>query len=133
MTRERYRPLAKTGLAALAALSLMIPSAPAARATDESAFAAAKHRCGTFRARSLRYRYAIVGGKPSCVTARRVLRYVLTHGKPEQGSPGRSPAGWICGYGYGRAANGDSVRAGPNCQRGRAMVEAIDIRVHPYF
>jgi hypothetical protein len=70
----------------------------------------------------------VKSGRVSCRKARSVIRYVTSHGTPTQGTPGKSPRGWSCFYGYGYY-HGDHQRlgrAGPECQRGKKMVAGVD-------
>lgn len=74
-------------------------------------------RCGTVHADGTSFSVR-ASNNLGCGEARRVVRFVLTHGKPTQGAPGKSPAGWSCGYSVG-TTNGTTGRAGPACTSGR--------------
>jgi hypothetical protein len=128
---RRNGPLAAiVGTIAVAALSVL----SAARATQPGrAYVAKAQRCGIVKVSGVTFRVGVVAGHTTCGTARSVVRYVLTHGRADQGSPGKAPRGWTCGYGYGRTATGDNVRGGPSCQHGHTIVEGIDASLHPYF
>lgn len=90
---------------------LLVPLGPGELASR----ADAASRCGSVKVKKTRYR--VFGrGKVSCAKARFVIKFVLTHGKPTQGSPGRAPKGWSCGYGFGKK-KGEIARAGPTCER----------------
>jgi hypothetical protein len=67
----------------------------------------------------------VVAGRLGCSTARYVIGYVLSHGVPTQGSPGSSPRGWTCGYGYGyyHGHRQQYARAGPECSSKRRVVQ----------
>jgi hypothetical protein len=77
------------------------------------------------RALGTTFRVDVLEGHVRCGIARRVIAYVLTHGKPTQGSPGTSPSGWECGYGYGfyHGNHERSGRAGPDCSSGSKDVQ----------
>ncbi len=80
--------------------------------------------CGEVLAHRFRFRVDVVSGRAPCPVARRVITYVLTHGAPTQGSPGKDPAGWVCGYAHGYYHGGHARlgRSGPSCvSRGRTV------------
>jgi hypothetical protein len=81
--------------------------------------------CGKVRGLGTTFTVEVLQGRVSCATARHVIEYVLTHGKPTQGSPGKSPPGWQCGYGYGfyHGNHEQSARAGPSCSNGSRIVQ----------
>ena len=118
--------IAGASLASVAGAKATIPS-------RSFADAARAHRCGSVRVKGTSYAVGVVAGHASCPTARYVIRYVLQHGPVTQGSPGRAPRGWSCGYGYGRTPEGQNVRGGPSCERGSTIVEGIEAKLRPYF
>jgi hypothetical protein len=83
--------------------------------------------CGDVPAIGTRFRVYVIEGLVGCATARNVVAHVLTHGHPSQGSPGRSPLGWSCawGFGYYHGERSRSGRAGPLCTHGHLIVEAL--------
>jgi hypothetical protein len=85
----------------------------------------ARDRCGQLSVKGISYRVDLIQGEMSCSRARRVIRFVLTHGHPTQGAPGAAPRGWSCGYGYGyRHGHRTQVaRAGPLCRSGDIEVQ----------
>jgi hypothetical protein len=89
--------------------------------------------CGVVDGRGSAYHVNIFDGRVSCARARAVIQYVLTHGHPTQGSPGKSPSGWSCGYGYGlyHGNHSQSGRAGPNCSRGGNDVQGTQTGYTP--
>jgi hypothetical protein len=102
--KRKFLGLLAAAMCTLAAASSSVPA---------GAEAALPKRCGEVHARGVDWR--VRAGDVGCRKARRVIRFVLTHGQPTQGSPGRAPAGWRCAYGYGRAPDGRTGRAGPKC------------------
>jgi hypothetical protein len=82
-------------------------------------------RCGRVRGLGTTFAVDVLQGHVSCSTARHVIKFVLTHGHPTQGSPGKSPPGWQCGYGYGfyHGNRRQGGRAGPSCSRGSRIVQ----------
>jgi hypothetical protein len=117
----------------LCVIGTIAATGAAGSAASPNAQAANAHRCGVVHARGVTFNVAIVDGHTSCSTARYVISYVLRHGPVTQGSPGREPHGWSCGYGYGREADGMNARGGPSCERGKTIVEGIEARLRPYF
>jgi hypothetical protein len=83
------------------------------------------HACGDIHATGQAYRVNVFRGNISCDTAKSVIKYVLGHGQPSQGSPGAAPRGWSCGYGFGyvHGDSGVTEEAGPNCSRGRGNIQ----------
>jgi hypothetical protein len=85
--------------------------------------------CGSVPAIDTRFHVYVIDGPVGCTTARNVVAFVLTHGRPTQGSPGRSPRGWSCswGFGYYHGERFRSGRAGPLCTRGRLTVQGLQV------
>lgn len=71
--------------------------------------------CGKVKGKG--YSLKVRAERVSCRTARRVVRYVSTHGEPTQGTPGKAPKGWHCAWTYGESRYGIG-RAGPACGSG---------------
>jgi hypothetical protein len=74
-------------------------------------------RCGRVSRQHTTFAVDVFRGRVSCATARYVIEYVLTHGKPTQDEPGTSLPGWQCGYGYVQGNHTEYGRAEPNCSR----------------
>jgi hypothetical protein len=83
--------------------------------------------CGSVPAIGTSFHVYVLDARVGCTTARGVVVYVLTHGRPSQGSPGRSPRGWSCawGFGYYHGERFRSGRAGPLCSHGRLVVQGL--------
>jgi hypothetical protein len=88
---------------------------------------ASSRACGSVPAIGTSFRVYVLDGRVGCTTARSVVAYVLTHGRPSQGSPGRSPRGWSCAWGFGfyHGERFRSGRAGPLCTSGRLAVQGL--------
>jgi hypothetical protein len=121
-SRRPHRLLLMIAVVSLACVATV--GAVSAQAVGKAAVVP-KQSCGRVRALGTSFSVAVLEGHVRCTTARRVIEYVLTHGKPTQGSPGRSPSGWQCGYGYGfyHRNHEQSGRAGPNCSSGSTNVQ----------
>jgi len=108
--------LISTGLVAVCAQS----------SADTAANSAAYRMCGRISSRYGPFAVYIKRGRVSCSQARSVIKYVTSHGMPTQGTPGTSPRGWNCDYGYGRyRGNPRIARAGPECISGARTVEGV--------
>jgi hypothetical protein len=83
--------------------------------------------CGRVPAIGTSFHVYVLDGRVGCTMARDIVAYVLTHGRPSQGSPGRSPRGWSCawGFGYVHGERFRSGRAGPLCTHGRLTVQGL--------
>jgi len=125
-------PLLFSFVFSLLSVSILAAGREAALAQREHVSAAAA--CGSVSApaRGGRYRVDVLRGSLGCRRARAVIRYVLTHGRPTQGYPGRSPRGWRCAWGYGRDREGNGARVGPNCTRGSVTVQGSQPGFAPY-
>lgn len=88
-----------------------------------TAGASADTQCGYVASKYGRFHVDVVGGQVRCGVARRVIRFVLTHGPSTQGAPGKSPPHWACGWGYGYYHGNQSGRSGPLCTQGSREVE----------
>lgn len=128
------------GLAAILPFTLAVPTIAGATAsprlqasTPAPRFSVAKaHRCGIVSIRmDARSAVYIVRGRVGCTRARAVIRYVGTHGVATQGSPGRAPRGWSCGWGYENDRQGNIRRSGPSCKRGRVRVQGTTPGLRP--
>jgi hypothetical protein len=86
------------------------------------------HRCARLHTRYGTMVVYVVAGPSSCSEAKSVIRYVSSHGTPTQGSLGKSPRGWMCGYGYGyyRGNRQREGRDGPECSRRSTVVAGVD-------
>lgn len=117
----------RLGVVALLVVASVDTAAPVsgASATAHRSMAAgqADRRCASVRARGTRWRVDIRSGQAFCVRARAVIRYVLTHGKQRQGTPGDAPRGWSCGWGYGFYRGTQYARSGPLCERGKTRIQ----------
>jgi len=84
--------------------------------------------CGSVPAIGTSFHVYVLDGRVGCRAARKVVAYVLTHGRPSQGSPGSSPRGWSCawGFGYFHGERFRSGRAGPLCTHGRLIVQGLE-------
>lgn len=111
--------------AALGTALLLLALTAAAPASG----AGPKHWCGAVHGqgegRDVRFRVRVEQGHVACRRARRVIKYVTTHGKLTMGSMGRSPRGWSCGWGYGvyHHDREQTSRSGPICTRHGVQVE----------
>jgi hypothetical protein len=112
--------------------ALLIVAAGSVLALPSSPAAAAARVCGSVAWQGDRMLVRVERGHVSCFTARRIIRYVNSHGPVTQGAPGRSPKGWECGWSYGRASNGDNIRAGASCTRHGAEVASYASGIRPY-
>lgn len=108
------------------ALWLATSCAIAALALTPDARASARG-WGSLPATGTRFHVYVLAGPVGCMTARNVVAYVLTHGRPSQGSPGRSPRGWSCawGFGYYHGERFRSGRAGSLCTHRRLTVQGV--------
>lgn len=81
--------------------------------------------CGHVSSRYGRFKVDVLRGELKCDTARHVIRYVLHHGPPSQGAPGKSPPHWSCGWGFGyyHGHREQMGRSGPLCSSGSREVE----------
>ena len=104
-------------LVAIAVVSVAVCASPA----DTNAAT----QCGHVASKYGRFSVAVVGGQVRCGVARRVIRFVLTHGPSTQGAPGKSPPHWSCGWGYGyyHGNRDQSARSGPLCTQDSREVE----------
>jgi hypothetical protein len=115
-------------VAAALAVALLIAAVATADARRPPALHAAAHWCGHVKSDSKRgsqrFRVRVERGHFACRRARGVIRYVLNHGTPAQGSPGRHPRGWACAWGYGEYHHNPDQggRSGPSCSRGKVTV-----------
>jgi hypothetical protein len=84
--------------------------------------------CGRIHSRYGPFLVYVKQGRVSCASARSVIAYVTSHGTPTQGTPGTSPRGWNCyfGYGYYHHHHDQLGRAGPECKRAAKIVEGVD-------
>jgi hypothetical protein len=125
MPRRPFRLLLALAVVLLACLAAGDAASGQAGGALGRAAVVPKQNCGRVRALGTSFSVAVLEGHIRCRTARRVIEYVLTHGKPTQGSPGKSPSGWQCGYGYGfyHGNHEQSGRAGPDCSSGPTNVQ----------
>ena len=128
MPRRPFRCLFIAAVVSAVYLMALDGSLEAARGGAGAAVAhvsSAPKTCGRVRALGTTFNVDVLAGRVRCQIARRVIDYVLTHGKPTQGSPGTSPLGWLCGYGYGfyHGHHEQSGRAGPSCRSGSKIVQ----------
>jgi len=133
MSRRPHRLLLVIAVVSLACLAAVGAVSGQAGWAVGKAAVVPKQVCGRVRGLGTSFSVAVLQGHVRCTTARRVIEYVLTHGKPTQGSPGRSPSGWQCGYGYGfyHGHHEQSGRAGPNCSSGSTDVQGTQAGYNP--
>jgi hypothetical protein len=127
MTRRSVPAL--LAVAVLSAAYLVGLDTPAGAARDHAVgHQAAVTACRRVRGLGTTFSVDVLHGRVNCATARHVIEYVLTHGKRTQGSPGKSPPGWQCGYGYGfyHGNHEQSGRAGPSCSSGSRIVQGTE-------
>ena len=110
----------------LLALAGLIGAPHAAVAAPTAPGATTARGCGITTAGGARYRVVRQAGRLSCARARGVVRYVVSHGTPTQGRPGRAPRGWACAWTYYEPPQ--RGRAGPICRRRGARVAGYAIR-----
>jgi hypothetical protein len=81
----------------------------------------ADRACGDVHDARRTHRVDVFRGNLSCRTAKSVARYVLSHGRASQGSPGTAPRGWSCAWGFAYE-HGDS--GGTETARGPENLQA---------
>lgn len=114
---QSSRSLSVCVVACVCAVVALVAAAPAPAAPPQ--------RCGSVQADGATFKVR-ASNNLGCNAARRVVRFVLTHGQPTQGSPGTAPAGWSCGYSFGTSSAGLTARTGPACEMGSKLANGYE-------